>query len=319
MIVNAKSDGCLIELVYNKWNTCHRGGVNILEEIVRLCDERYRSHGCRTCSYGIHCPNSCEKCLEYIHYPHRAPAVRRYDCERMADFYVCKYAYKYTSELVYAFLKLRDLKKKTHLKVLSIGCGPCTDLLALNYLRKNGEYRFDTIDYCGIEFNTGVWNNIYNDIRSILPWNWSFDILEEDICDYIDQLLLQNYRPDLIVLQYVLSDMHKHTRAHRMSSMISSLADYIDTCNCGTYVVCNDINLTISQDGGREYFDQLHNKLQSQNNVRRNHFKNSNRPNHFDYGEEYNDNSLVIRPYPELSQYYPYISCSSAQMIIKRE
>ena len=112
----------------------------MLNGLVRLCDERYQSYQCESCSFGIYCPHDCEKCLEYIHFPQRAPSERKYDCKRMMDFYVCKYAHKYTSELIYAFLMLRDLCSKRHLNVLSIGCGPCTDLLALDYLVNEGTY-----------------------------------------------------------------------------------------------------------------------------------------------------------------------------------
>ena len=291
----------------------------MLNQLVRLCDERYQSHQCDNCSYGINCPHSCEKCLEYIHFPQRAPSDRKYDCKRMMDYYVCKYAHKYTSELIYAFSNLRDLRQKRHLNVLSIGCGPCTDLLALDYLASEDTYSFTTIDYRGIELNTEIWSNIYDDISEMIPFNWSFEIIPEDICDYIDILLQQDWKPDLIVLQYVFSDMHKHTSPQMISTMVKSLARYIDSCDRGTYVVCNDINLSIDYDGGREYFDRLYNKMSAQATPHRFHFNNSNRPRHFDYGVEYEVNDLIALPSRELDFYQPYTSCASAQMIIKKE
>ena len=175
----------------------------MLDELVRLCDERYQSLGCENCSYSPYCPHDCEKCLEYIHFPQRAPAERRYDCKRMMDYYVCKYAHKYTSELIHAFSMLRDLQTKRNLNVLSIGCGPCTDLLALNHLRSDGTYSFATLDYRGVEINTEIWSEIYHDLYGMIPRNWSFNIIPEDICDYIEILLQEDWKPDLIVMQYV--------------------------------------------------------------------------------------------------------------------
>lgn len=291
----------------------------MISELVRSCDERYQSRRCIDCSYSRYCPHDCEKCLEYIHFPQRAPAERRYDCKRMMDFYVCKYAHKYTSELIYAFSMLRDLQTRRHLNVLSIGCGPCTDLLALNHLQSDGTYNFSTIDYRGVEINTEIWSDIYNDISDMIPRNWSFEIIPEDICDYVEILLQHNWKPDLIIMQYVFSDMHKHTMPQKIATMIRSLAQYIDSCDINTYVVCNDINLSIDYGGGREYFDRLYNRMHTHATSHRFHFFNSNKPRHFDYGSEYPSNELIVWPGRELAGYQPYLSCASAQMIIKKE
>ncbi len=291
----------------------------MLNNLARLCDARYQSHQCESCSYSNNCPHDCETCLEYVHFPHRAPAERKYDCKRMVDFYVCKYAHKYTSELIYAFSLLRDLMAKRSLNVLSIGCGPCTDLLALDYLLHDGKYHFTSIDYRGVEINTDVWNNIYNDIQGMISPKWSFEIVPEDICYYVNTLLQQDWKPDLIVMQYVFSDMHKHTDPQSISTMIKSLAQFIDTCGRNTYVVCNDINLSIEYSGGREYFDRLYNRMCTLATPHRLHFDNSNRQNHFHYGNEYETNVLFVEPGNELAYYRPFMSCSSAQMIIKKE
>ena len=291
----------------------------MINELVRLCDERYRSHQCSSCSYGINCPHSCEKCLEYVHFPKKAPVERKYDCEHMADYYVCKYAHKYTSELIYAFSMLRDLQTKRHLNVLSVGCGPCTDLLALNYLVIEGTYSFTTIDYRGVEINIEVWRNIYDDVASLMPFGWSVSIIPEDICCYIDDLLQDSWKPDLIVMQYVFSDMHKHTQSQMIDAMITSLAQYVDSCEKNTYIVCNDINLSTNYNGGREYFDKLYRKIQTIASPHRYHFNNSNRQNHFDYGDEYETNALIVSPEREIVRYQPFMSCASAQMIIKKE
>ncbi len=291
----------------------------MINELVKLCDERYQSQRCVGCPYDVNCLYNCEKCLKNIHFPDSAPAERKYDCQRMMDYYVCKYAHKYTSELIYAFSMLRDLQKKKHLNVLSIGCGPCTDLLALDYLFGEGTYKCASIDYRGVEINTDIWSYIYDDIRHIKPHGWSFEPIPEDICECIDDLLQQTWRPNLIVMQYVFSDMRKHTQHHKITTMINSLAQYIDSCEKNTYVVCNDINLSIDYNGGREYFDRLYSRLQTQATSHRFHFYNNNREKHYDYGNEYESNELIVKPGVELTCYRPYKSCASAQMIIKKE
>lgn len=291
----------------------------MLCKLTKLCDERYRSHNCESCSCSLYCPHDCEKCLEFIHFPQNAPFERKYDCKRMMDFYVCKYAHKYTSELIYAFSMLRDLKSRRELNVLSIGCGPCTDMLALDYLVSKGKYDVSSINYRGVEINTDIWKDIHDDLRSIIPQSWSFHIISEDICSYIDVLLQQDWKPDLIVMQYVFSDIHKHTQIQKINTLIGSLSKYIDSCKKGTYVVCNDINLSTRYGGGREYFDRLYSKMSTQASIHQFHFNNSNKPNHFDYGEELNSNALIVSPSEKLDYYQPYKSCASAQMIIKKE
>ena len=291
----------------------------MLNELTKICDERYRSHHCESCSYSFYCPHDCEKCLEFIHFPQNAPIERKYDCKRMMDYYVCKYAHKYTSELIYAFLMLRDLRTRRHINVLSIGCGPCTDLLALDYLVSNGKYDVSTIDYRGVEINTEIWRNIHYDLFNMIPQGWGFEIISEDICNYIDILLRQDWKPDLIVMQYVFSDMRKNTQPQKISTMIKSLARYIDSCQKNTYVVCNDINLSTRYGGGREFFDLLYNKMSTQSDSHKFHFNNSNKQNHYEYGDEFKCNDLVVFPSAELDCYQPYKTCASAQMILKKE
>lgn len=126
----------------------------LIDEIVDFCDTKYRNSKCNrcdNCSYGDNCPGSCERCLHYIHTPTSAPAPRIYDCSNMACYYTCKYSYKYMSELINAFSNLRDLKYKSHIKVMSVGCGPCTDLFALDFLRQDGVFKFDSVEFRGID------------------------------------------------------------------------------------------------------------------------------------------------------------------------
>lgn len=79
----------------------------IIDTILENCDERHNcksNNRCDDCSYGQFCPGDCAKCLEYIHYPSHAETnapKRKYDCTHMADFYMCKYSYRYTSEIIY--------------------------------------------------------------------------------------------------------------------------------------------------------------------------------------------------------------------------
>lgn len=135
----------------------------IIDTILKNCSERQNQkcdEPCENCSYGEFCPEDCEKCLEYIHYPSHAETnapKRKYDCTHMADFYMCKYSYRYTSEIIYALEWMPSLSSEKNLKVLSFGCGPCTDLFAIDYLRVSGKLRYQILDYRGVDYSRDVW------------------------------------------------------------------------------------------------------------------------------------------------------------------
>lgn len=291
----------------------------MLKELIGICDERYRDGNCQHCNYSEHCPNhDCSVCLHYIHTPCEAPAPRKYDCTRMADYYVCKYTYKYTSELIYAFERLKDISNKRKLKVMSIGCGPCTDLLALDYLKKHKKYSFENLELRGIDYSQDVWANIHSDIKSLSSKSYDVHFYYQDICNFIDVIAEKNWCPDMITLQYLFSDMYKHSDSEKIDHFIEELSLFInEKLDQNTYIVINDINLSKRFEGGREYFDQLFNK--TTNCVKQTcHFNNSNKNRHYEYGQEYPSNDLRFEIAEGTTKYNPFDSCASAQMIIKK-
>ena len=127
----------------------------LLYDLIEKCsyrDEYQKEHEqCEDCSYGDCCPRDCQSCLQYVHFPQNAPAPRKYDCIHMADCYYCKYAYKYASEMVYGLSCFAEIRDKKKLKIMSVGCGPCTELAAVDYLRNEGVLNYDQLDYRGID------------------------------------------------------------------------------------------------------------------------------------------------------------------------
>lgn len=293
--------------------------MRMINQLVQRSDERYKKSRCWTCSYKKHCPHDCGKCLHYIHTPQAAPSPRKYDCGKMCDYYVCKYSHKYVSELYYAFYNLRDLKNVKNLKVLSIGCGPCTDILALDLLRKEGIYNFQSLEYRGIEIDARIWKRIHADIKQIAPQNYSIEIIQEDACDYVDKLDVGAWSPNIIVFQYVFSDMQKHSAEAKIMHLLSVMGNYISQhCDINTYIVCNDINLSRTYNGGREFFDILRQNISCPIKCSQRHFRNNNKRSHYNYGDEYNNNILMCSIPNNLLDYEPYDSCASAQLIIKK-
>jgi hypothetical protein len=236
----------------------------------------------------------------------------------MADYYVCKYACKYVSELVYAFERLRDLKDKRELKVLSFGCGPCTDLLALDYLRNTGVYSFSSLEYRGIDYGEVVWSNIHQDLKSVAPANFDLQFFYSDARELVDRIAAGRWTPSLVVFQYFFSDVNKNATRQEIDAFINTFAQYAnEKMGDGSYIVFNDINLSVAYGGGREYFDRLLGCLDG-GSYDTGHFHNNTRPNTYGYGNEFSDNRLFFDT-TSLSMYRPFGSCSSAQMIYKKE
>lgn len=304
----------------------------MLQTILSRCDERYRNHQdhCSECSYGEFCPHDCERCLDFIHNPGHAPSGapdRKYDCTNMADMYTCKYSCRYTSELIYALRRFADLKNQEQIRVLSFGCGPCTDLFALDYLKQHNEMCFQSIEYRGIDYSREVWRPIHNDILSFEDERRRINFYYADMCDIIHEIARGRWTPNLIVFQYVFSDMHKHTQENEIANFIEVFAQYYnEKVLPGSYTVLNDVNLSKSYNGGREYFDQLFSHLVS-SSMRKGRFCNDNAksqfyPRGYTYGNDSDDEFASNRNLFDLQpwqRYSPFNTCASAQMLIKKE
>lgn len=296
----------------------------LIHKILDKCIKRYEKpecEQCEDCSYGECCPHDCEKCLDYLHNPGHAPE-RKYDCVHMADFYTCKYSCRYASELMYAIQRCKDLRNIKELKVLSFGCGPCTDLFALDALKVKGLISFNSIQYRGVDYSEDVWANIHRDIKKLSTDSMRIHFYYEDACELIDEIANGSWMPNLIVFQYVFSDMQKHTTYKDIKHFINKFAEYFNNkIQPNTYIILNDINLGCIYGGGRNHFDSLFNKLRNTMHSK-NYFCNDNStssyyPRGYTYGDELPDN----RNYFNLSglrSFSPFDTCASAQMIIKK-
>lgn len=304
----------------------------MIETILAKCDERYEKPECAECidcTYKGHCPGNCEICLDYIHNPLHAPngaPERKYDCVHMADMYTCKYSYRYTSEIIYALKRCKDLWNLDSLKVLSFGCGPCTDLFAIDYLHESGKLRYQNIEYRGVDYSKDVWKYIHRDIKQFENQSRKIDFFYKDACELITTIERGNWVPNLIVFQYVFSDMQKHTSSQSINYFMDTFAKYYNRkISSKTYIILNDVNLGKEYGGGRQYFDQLCNKLEG-TITRKGRFCNDNSrseyyPRGYTYGEDSDGEFPDNRNFFDINNwrvYSPFDTCASAQMIIKK-
>lgn len=300
----------------------------MINKLLKNCDSRYTSNEkeqCQDCSLGNNCPKNsnsgCNKCLEYIHFPDRSPKQKTYDCPNLADFYTCKHAYKLTSELVYALKELK-LKTSKNLKVLSFGCGPCTDLLALDFLKKYDIYRYETLEYKGIDYLEKVWSGIHKALTNIKCSSMTLDFIYANMVDFISELAECEWCPNLVIFQYVLSDLYKNFNEDVVHKFLDSFSEYVNFNLCDeSYIILNDIN----HDGARECFDYLYKKLTTdpffnQYNQTKGYFKNPNNKNDcYVYGRLFKNSRLIFTSKIFDKYKTPTVkSCSSAQMVIEK-
>ena len=292
----------------------------LIDELVNRCYtrdiQRDREVRCTYCRYKEYCTGNCQDCLKNIHFQNSG-FHREYDCPHMADCYYCKYAYRYASEIVYGLEVFKKVFKNNfdynELNVLSVGCGPCTDLAGIDFLRNTGELKFNRLNYVGVDPLVNVWGQIWDDIQNCYD---GINILPQDIFQYVIQ---DNWVPDIIIFQYVLSDMRKISDKGQILEFINDMANFINSHNDKPIcILCNDINLSVGRGGGRDFFEEMVNRINEPRDYWRKHFNNSNRDGHFEYGIQYDSNSLVFGEIPEviMSKYNPYTSCASAQMLI---
>lgn len=291
----------------------------LIDEIVSKCDKRYSNLAdcqCEDCPCETECSHDCKECLENVHFPDRTTIRREYDCVNMADCYYCKYSYRYASELIYGLRQFRDIKNRDILKVMSVGCGPCTELAAIDYMLSKGEIHYNKLEFVGIDPLKNVWGNIWDDIKDYLADD-DIEFLDRDILDIINIITENNWVPDLIIFQYVFSDMNKKNSRVKIERFIDTLADFLNEhTEKAVYVIANDINLSVMYSGGREFFDVLGKKIGSEFFFPY-HFDNLNRENHYHYGTEYEENSIFFDiPRSVNQKYIPFDSCASAQVLI---
>lgn len=294
----------------------------LINNLVYECDERYRKNKdscqCEYCICNICVESNCSKCLDNIHYTNNETPQRTYDCVNMADYYYCVYSYRYASEVVYGLEHFTGLFKREKLNIMSVGCGPCTELAAIDYLHDIGKLSYTTLDFRGIDPLGDMWKYIWEDIESIYGKQVSF--YQENVLNFVDLIVSKKWIPDLIIFQYVFSDMYKKYTEEEIIIFINKLAGFLNAqTHRPIYILANDINLGNAYDGGRDFFDILEQKINNPKIMCRYHFDNKYRSNHFHYGIEYEDNSIVFEiPEHIKEKYDPIDSCASAQVLIKK-
>lgn len=68
--------------------------------------------------------------------------------------------------MVYGLSCFAEIRDKKKLKIMSVVCGPCTELAVVDYLKKQGVLNYDKVQYRGIDPLEDVWKRIWTDIKT---------------------------------------------------------------------------------------------------------------------------------------------------------
>jgi hypothetical protein len=286
----------------------------LIDELVAYCDSRYRrTDRCPGCPND--CKGGCEACLDAIHF---GRIIRPYNCENISNFYVCKYIYKYASEIDHLITRFEPLKRLDAYHILSVGCGPCTELAGvLSFLSRNHLQR--PVSFLGIDSNT-IWRPIHDRLQSIASGgkhNMTVGFEYGDALEIVPRLCRQGRlgHPNILTLQYLISNLV--VSCANVQAFVAGLSNSIVTLMpADSFIVLNDINHFLA----RDHFDSIERSVTKSHatTVYKAHFRNKNRIA-YEYGEQHPANQLTgAIPAKIRTPYNPWDFCSSAQMVIEK-
>jgi len=236
----------------------------LIDYLIDYCDKEFQrkftEEPCQTCHHpNDKCSGSCDSCLEEIHFPHSHPTGKKeYDCNNLLNYYVCKYSYKYASEILYALNTLESLREFKKFKIMSIGCGATPDLMAFEKYKIMKQLE-TPLQYIGYDV-ISLWEPIQNKIKEYCSAN---DIgvifVENDAIEYFKKTSVSN--SNILILQYIISYFYNNGQISEINNffdiLIKSIISKKDTDE-KMIVIINDVNSCYR---GRECFKELVQKL----------------------------------------------------------
>lgn len=189
------------------------------------------------------CENSCRgnqaAFMRRIHYG----SLDRYPCSRVADYYFSRYSYRYAYEFECLLDKYSDvIHAFNEWNMLSVGCGPCTDLLGALSLK---EKYLKPINYNGIDLNS-CWDKIHGLFMEKLSVNQvKLKFHNADIFQFVENInpKKKSLKTNIVSFQYVLSDMSKYHAHSEIIAFMDRLGmEVFEYLPYGSLIIFNDIN-----------------------------------------------------------------------------
>lgn len=189
-----------------------------------------KNNGCRCVLCGLlkqrkagrerctnECDGNCKLCLDDIHF-HAHQRRTKYDCERLLYYYICRYSYKYCSEMIYALRQI-DLSNYPYFHILSLGCGGAPDLMAFQYM----DYP-QKLSYVGLDKNV-YWEEVHNYIIDNFEDGRVQFLRNIDVLQYFDNHEIT--KCNVIIIQYLISFFYSNVGVIGVRRWFSKLAQSI--------------------------------------------------------------------------------------------
>lgn len=254
---------------------------------------------------GCHrgCGDDCYNCLNYIH--KKSTTTEHYSCNKITYNYLLKHGNQFASEIAKAISGIKSgLLQNDEISILSVGCGPSTELYSAVEILKGHK-----ISYYGFD-RSDIWAAIQSfNIAQLSPAGHDIQYLTQDFFDFVQDSWIQW---DVLILNYFFSDFIKYS-PKETEDFIERLAILINN-GAFRYVIINDISLFYATGTGYSCIESLARKIKSSEkyiiNSRKFHFK---YPNEYQitYGQKLNDSLYFPVDVDKIGTYNPFDSCRS--------
>lgn len=296
----------------------------LIDDIVDYCNKKYTTFGDK-CGNGVcshptgKCSGSCYNCLYEIHYfdGDKCKHKSLYDCQKMLYHYVCQYTLRYASEILHAFKDENCfLSTFESINMMSIGCGGCPDLMAMEMLLHDSGITVP-VSYKGYDINS-LWLPVHNRVRCYCNDN---DIDSKFMCEDAINYFSKYYSKstNVIVISYLLSYLYNTPQKKEIRDFFDRLIENVIVRNNDKkLIVFNDVN---SCNRGRDYFRVFVEKLEKKglHGAYRYMYFDSERLNKYQkIGSAYNSSCALFDYNKEIIKAYHVDGiCRSAQLIVE--
>lgn len=237
-------------------------------EVIKTCTcEGGCSHPSGRCSSSR--TSLCwSKCLNEIYQHNTNQTGRlRYNCNKLVHHYLYRQLDKQASEILVALREISNsISSLSEFNVISLGCGPCTELVAFDYYNQESGHN-KNINYIGIDIESS-WGIIHSKINEFLRqqhYNIDFKCFIGDVVDINFLEKKFNSNVNIIVLNYLVSSLYSSGEFQKLNKLYSNIAELLvknNIKNC--IIIINDMNLSIR---GTDTFIDIITKL-TNNKVR---------------------------------------------------
>lgn len=252
-------------------------------------------------------------CFDEIYRPEGRINFRlKYNCKKLVNQYVFRSLDRYASEIIYASEEYVEvLNKYEKYNLLSLGCGPLTELVAIDGYNKRREIQ-KKVNFFGIDVET-TWKEIHQKVREFPLQDHmieNFNVRFGNVIEALDSDILDDKTFNLIVLNYIISSFIADGNKDKIPTLFASIANFIKKRkinNC--IVIINDVNYPLR---GIDFFEEIINVFNANEiDILSNKKKYFNYNNASPYGEAHNNNSTIFG-----HPIFGSNKCTSAQLLI---